>query len=71
MLRRNGAGQETMEGGRKSRVEMICGTGRFIHRITKWSTLNSWASCSFTDVSDQMLNVELTVFKLHIKCVLL
>ena len=33
MLRRNGAGPETVEsvrrGGRKSRVEMICGTGRF------------------------------------------
>ena len=32
MLRRNGAGQETMESVRKregkSRVEMICGTGR-------------------------------------------
>ena len=33
MLRRNGAGPETVEsvrrGGRKSRVQMICGTGRF------------------------------------------
>ena len=33
ILRRNGAGQETMESvrkrERKSRVEMICGTGRF------------------------------------------
>ena len=33
MLRRNGARQETMESvrnrERKSRVEMICGTGRF------------------------------------------
>ena len=34
MLRRNGAGQETMESVRKRegkfRVEMICGTGRFL-----------------------------------------